>query len=336
MRNRVIFGCSGLSLLPSERDFFREAQPWGFILFGRNIGDREQVRRLVADLREAVGGDPAPVLIDQEGGRVARLKAPGWSSRPPQGVFGALHGRVPDAAREAAYLNSRLIAFDLTELGVNVDCLPLLDVPAAGAHDIIGDRAFSNQPSVVIELGRAVMEGLLDGGVLPVMKHIPGHGRAGADTHLELPHVAASADELSTGDFVPFRSLNTCPMAMTAHVVYDAIDPSRPATISPRVILKVIREEIGFEGLLMTDDLSMQALSGSIAARTKAALFAGCDVVLHCNGVSAEMEAVMAEMKPLDGMALKRAEAALGHLKGPGGFDCQAAESRLKELLAAT
>jgi len=334
MRNRVIFGCSGPVLEAVERDFFRAAQPWGFILFGRNIVDREQVHTLVQALRETIGDARAPVLIDQEGGRVARLKAPHWKPRPPQSVFGALHETAPEPAQEAAYLNARLIAYDLAEIGINVDCLPVLDVPVPGAHDVIGDRAFASDPLVVTAMGRAVMAGLTEGGVLPVMKHIPGHGRAGCDTHLELPHVTASLDELSTTDFVTFRGLNTCPMAMTAHVVYDAIDPNRPATTSPRV-LKVIREEIGYQGLLMTDDLSMEALSGPISARAKAALFAGCDVVLHCNGSRTEMEEVMAEVKPLEGVSLKRAEAALGQLTEPCGFDPRAAEERLKELLAA-
>lgn len=335
MRNRVIFGCSGPVLEPGERDFFREAQPWGFILFGRNIHDRAQVQALIADLRAAVDDPKAPVLIDQEGGRVARLKVPHWNARPPQAVFGKLYESAPDTAREAAYLNARLIAYDLAELGITVDCLPVLDVPVAGAHDVIGDRAFAQDPTAVIELGRAVIEGLLEGGVLPVMKHMPGHGRAGCDSHLDLPHVSVTADELSATDFVPFRSLNHCPIAMTAHVVYDALDPNRPATLSPRVVVKVIREEIGYEGLLLTDDLSMQALSGSLAARAKAALFAGCDVLLHCNGGRPEMEEVMSEMKPLEGVHLKRAETALGHLGEPGGFDPFAAEARLKELLAA-
>ena len=334
MRNRVIFGCSGPVLGAGERDFFRAAQPWGFILFGRNIETREQVRRLVQDLRETVSDPSAPVLIDQEGGRVARLKSPHWHSRPPQAVFGTLYEKAPDTSREAAYLNARLIAYDLNEIGITVDCMPVLDVPVPGAHDVIGDRAFGKEPSVVIELGRAVIEGLMDGGVLPVMKHIPGHGRSQCDTHLELPHVGASITELSTTDFVTFRSLNTCPMAMTAHVVYDAIDTSRPATLSPRMILKVIREEIGYEGLLMSDDLSMQALSGTISARAKAAQFAGCDVVLHCNGSRAEMDEVMAEAKPLEGAPQKRAEAALALLREPGGFEPQTAEERLKALLS--
>jgi beta-N-acetylhexosaminidase len=334
MRKRVIFGCSGPVLEPSERDFFRDVEPWGFILFGRNVETKEQVRALTDALRETVGDASAPVLIDQEGGRVARLKPPVWNKRPPQGVFGTLHGEDPQRASEAAYLNARLIAADLAEIGVNVDCLPVLDVPVAGAHDVIGDRAFSTDPSVVIDIGRAVMDGLTEGGVLPVMKHAPGHGRAGCDTHHDLPHVTASREQLSAADFVTFRSLAHCPMAMTAHVVYDAIDPKRPATLSPRVIREVIRGEIGYQGLLMTDDLSMSALSGPLSARAKAALFAGCDVVLHCNGGMDEMKDVALEAKPLEGEWLKRAETALGQLLRPADFDRFAAEGRLKELLA--
>jgi beta-N-acetylhexosaminidase len=333
MRARVIFGCSGKVLEEAEKDFFRDVQPWGFILFGRNIGSREQVRALVASLRETVGG--APVLIDQEGGRVARLRPPVWREYPAAARFGAVYAKSHEAAAEATYLNARLIAADLSELGIDVDCLPVLDVPAAGSHDIIGDRAFSSDPAAVIELGRAAIQGLLEGGVLPVMKHAPGHGRAGADSHLALPRVSASAEELSASDFVTFRSLNHCPMAMTAHVVYDAIDPQRPATTSPKVIRDVIRGEIGFEGLLMTDDLSMEALSGRISARAKAALFAGCDIVLHCNGKMGEMKEVAGEAKPLEGAALKRAEHACGQLTAPVSFDPADAQARLEELFAA-
>jgi beta-N-acetylhexosaminidase len=335
MRTRVIFGCSGLVLEAAERDFFRDVRPWGFILFGRNVRDREQVRALVNALRDTVDDAQAPVLIDQEGGRVARLKPPEWRQRPPQARFGTLHSASAQTAGEAAYLNARLIAADLSDLGINVDCLPVLDIPAPGAHDVIGDRAFASDPTTVIELGRAVIQGLMDGGVLPVMKHVPGHGRAGADTHLQLPHVTATAEELSATDFVTFRSLNTCPLAMTAHVVYDAIDPNRPATTSPRVIRDVIRGEIGYQGLLMTDDLSMEALSGPISARAKAALFAGCDVVLHCNGRMEEMKDVAAEAKPLEGLSQQRASDALSHLIAPVSFDRTVAEARLDELLAA-
>ena len=332
-RSRAIFGCAGTTLGVEERDFFRETRPWGFILFARNIADPDQVRGLVAALRETVGDPAAPVLIDQEGGRVARLKPPHWKDRPAALRFAELHNTAPEEAREAAYLNARLIAQDLVALGINVDCVPVLDVPVEGAHDIIGDRAYGSDPSVIIDLWRAVIEGMIEGGVLPVMKHIPGHGRAGADSHLALPRVSTPADELSASDFVTFRSLNHCPIAMTAHVVYEAIDAQRPATTSPKLIRDVIRGEIGFEGLLMSDDLSMEALSGSLDHRAKASLFAGCDVVLHCNGNIAEMREIATELKPLEDIHLKRADAALAHLSAPEEFDIQAAEARLAALL---
>jgi beta-N-acetylhexosaminidase len=336
MRTRAIYGCAGLVLGEEERAFFRDVQPWGFILFARNIQDRAQVHALVDSLRAITGDALTPVLIDQEGGRVARLKPPGWKARLPAATFGELYSAHHEAALEAVYLNARLIAHDLTEIGINVDCLPLLDVPVAGADNVIGDRAFASDPAAVIDLGRAQMEGLLEGGVLPIMKHIPGHGRAGADSHHELPRVATEAEELSATDFVTFRSLDTCPMAMTAHVVYEAIDPQRPATTSPKVIRDVIRGEMGFDGLLISDDLSMNALDGPLPARTKAALFAGCDVVLHCNGKMEEMREVATEVKPLDGLVEKRAAHALSLLVTPEAFDPVAAEARLTELLGAS
>jgi len=334
MRSRAIYGCAGLSLSTDERDFFRAVQPWGFIVFARNIADPDQLRALVQSLRETVDDETAPVLIDQEGGRVARLKPPHWKERPAAGRFGALYTSDRDAAREAVYLNARLIAHDLREVGINVDCLPVLDVPVDGADAIIGDRAFARDPATIIDLGRAAIEGLIEGGVLPVMKHIPGHGRATADSHLALPRVATGPEELSATDFVTFRSLNHCPMAMTAHVVYDAIDAQRPATTSPKVIRDVIRGQMSFDGLLMSDDVSMNALSGPLSVRTKAALFAGCDVVLHCTGKLEEMREVAEEAKPLEGMALKRAQAALLHLRTPDPFDADAANARVDALLS--
>ena len=336
MRSRAIYGCAGPALTPGERSFFCDVRPWGFILFGRNVVTPGQVRNLVIALRETVNDAAAPILIDQEGGRVARLTPPQWHARPPAARFGALYGSDPERAREATYLNARLIAHDLTGLGINVDCLPVLDVPVAGADAIIGDRAFASDPATVIDLGRAQMQGLLEGGVLPVMKHIPGHGRAGADSHLALPKVSATAAELSASDFVTFRSLDTCPIAMTAHVVYDSIDPQRPATTSPKVIRDVIRGEIGFDGLLMSDDLSMKALEGPLSARARSALFAGCDLVLHCNGDMDEMKDVASEAKELEGQSLKRSQAALAHLSLPDpGFDPAGVEARLAELLGA-
>ncbi len=336
MSSRAIFGCAATSLSVAEKSFFREVQPWGFILFARNISDAGQVKALVQELRDAVGDKTAPVLIDQEGGRVARLKPPHWHARPAAARFGILHNANPEAAREAVYLNARLIAHDLAGLGINIDCQPVLDVPAPGAHDVIGDRAFSTDPATVITLGKAQIEGLMDGGVLPVMKHIPGHGRAGSDSHLDLPHVSASVEELSASDFVTFRSLDNCPMAMTAHVVYESIDPQRPATTSPKVIRDVIRGEIGFDGLLMSDDLSMKALDGPLSVRAKQALFAGCDLVLHCNGDMDEMREVASEVTELKGLSLKRSRHALAHLSAPAQFDPATVEARLAALLGAS
>jgi beta-N-acetylhexosaminidase len=331
----AIYGCEGAELTSAERDFFREVQPFGFILFARNCAEPEQIRALCAALRETVGKAAAPILIDQEGGRVARLKPPHWRVRPPARRFGEIFEQDAERGRESAYLCARLIAHELTELGINVDCAPVLDVPVPGAHDIIGDRAFSTDPAEVIELGRAALDGFLDGGVLPVIKHIPGHGRATADSHLALPRVSASADELSAHDFVTFRGLNHAPLAMTAHVVYEAIDPQRPATTSSKIIHRIIRGEIGFDGLLMSDDLSMAALAGPFGERMKSALFAGCDIVLHCNGRLDEMREIAGAAKPLSGPALRRADAALSHLRAPAPLDIERAEARLDELVGA-
>jgi beta-N-acetylhexosaminidase len=334
MRTRAIYGCSGVSPTDAELAFFASAKPWGFILFARNIADRAQLRTLTRALREAVDDERAPILIDQEGGRVARLKSPHWPERPSAATFGAIYGFDAVAAREAVYLNARLIAHDLEEVGINVNCAPLLDVPVEGADPVIGDRAFGRDPAQIIDLGRAFIEGLVEGGVLPVMKHIPGHGRASADSHVALPRVSSSVEELSATDFVTFRSLNHCPLAMTAHVVFEAVDPQRPATTSPKVIRDVIRGEIGFDGLLISDDISMGALSGPISARTRAALFAGCDVVLHCDGNMTEMEQVAGEARAFEGAALRRADHVLAQLDQVGPFDREAAQTRLLELLS--
>ncbi len=308
----VIYGCAGLTLSDEEKRFFAAADPLGFILFSRNVDNPQQVRRLVDELRATVGRR-APVLIDQEGGRVQRLKPPHWRKRPPMVVFGRLAARDLPLARRAAGLNARLMAADLAELGIDVDCAPLLDVPVPGAHDIIGDRAFGHDPMLVADLGRAVMDGLLDGGVMPVIKHVPGHGRALVDSHLDLPVVNTDAATLAGQDFMPFRCLRDAPWAMTAHVVYKAYD-EKPATTSRRVIEEVIRGVIGCEALLLSDDLSMKALKGDFGDRTVASLDAGCDVVLHCNGAMDEMRAIDAAMRPLDEAAeerLARADAML-------------------------
>lgn len=324
-----IFGCAGPRLSADEAAFFAEVNPWGFILFKRNVETPDQVRRLTDALRACVGRPDAPILIDQEGGRVQRLGPPHWPVYPPGRAYGTLAGNDPLLRREITRLGARLIAHDLAALGINVDCVPVLDVPQAGAHDIIGDRAYGQTPEEVAYLGRAAAEGLIAGGVLPIIKHIPGHGRALADSHLDLPVVDASREALSSVDFAPFRVLSDMPMAMTAHVVYAVIDPRRPATTSRRAIREVIRGEIGFSGLLMSDDLSMKALSGDFAERTRASLAAGCDVVLHCNGDMAEMKPIAEACRPLSGLSRRRAEAALARLaRNPEPFDVEEGRAR--------
>lgn len=329
-----IVGCSGLELTPDERAFFRGADPWGFILFRRNIDSPEQVQALTGALRETVGRTDAPILIDQEGGRVQRMGPPHWRRYPA----GRAYGRLTDdplMQREMARLGARLIAHDLLSVGVNVDCLPVLDVPAPGAHDIIGDRAYADDPRLIAILGRAAAEGLLAGGVLPVVKHIPGHGRAGADSHEALPVVDTSRDELEKIDFEPFRVLADMPLGMSAHVVYTAIDRDQPATTSRKVIDDAIRGSIGFDGLLMSDDLSMKALSGSLRERAAAALAAGCDIALHCNGKLDEMEAVAEAASVLSGSSRRRAENALARLRHtPEPLDPVDAHARLTASLA--
>jgi beta-N-acetylhexosaminidase len=325
----AILGCAGTTLTAEEAAFFRDVKPWGFILFKRNIADPNQVRALTAALRETVGRPDAPILIDQEGGRVARLQPPHWKKYPPGRAYGALVANDPLVAREITRLGARLIAHDLLSLGINVDCVPVLDVPDPKGHEIIGDRAYGDTPEQVATLGRAAAEGLLAGGVLPIIKHIPGHGRAMSDSHLELPVVKAKLAELDARDFAPFRVLSDMPMAMTAHVVYTAIDRARPATTSKKAIKKIIRESIGFDGLLMSDDLSMKALSGDFKQRAKDSLAAGCDVVLHCNGDMAEMKAVMSGVGKLSREARRRVQAVMGRLvKVPEPLDVDAARAR--------
>ncbi len=331
-----IAGCAGPVLTAGEQAFFRESRPWGFILFRRNIESPEQVRRLTDALRDCLGRDDTPILIDQEGGRVQRLAPPHWPKYPAGAAFARARLNDPLHLREMVRLSAMLMARDLTALGINVDCLPVLDVPVSGAHDVIGDRAYGQDAAQVAVLGRAAAEGLLAAGVLPVMKHVPGHGRAGADSHLALPVVKASRRQLAGQDFLPFRINADLPAAMTAHVVYTAIDPEQPATTSRKVVRSIIRRQIGFDGLLMTDDLSMKALSGSFRAKTEAALAAGCDIALHCNGVMEEMSAVAEGAPILSGKAKRRAEAALGRLKHvPEPFDPVDARARLDAMLAA-
>lgn len=325
----AILGCLGPVLTAEEQAFFAEADPWGFILFARNIETPDQIRALTDALRDAVGRD-APVLIDQEGGRVARLRPPQWRDwMPPLDQMSVVGSKNQ---RRAMALRYRIIAAELRALGIDVNCAPMLDVVTPASHEIIRNRCYGEDPETVAEMGRAVADGLLAGGVLPIIKHIPGHGRAGMDSHLELPVVDADRETLAASDFLPFARLADLPMAMTAHIVYPAIDPDTCATLSPKVI-EVIRRDIGFEGLLMTDDLSMQALSGDFGSRTRSALAAGCDMILHCNGEPAEMSAILAETPALAGDAKRRADAALACRTQPDPFDPDQAEADFNALI---
>ena len=305
----IIFGCSGTVLSDEERGFFADADPLGFILFQRNCDNPEQVRALVASLRDALHRSDAPVLIDQEGGRVQRLKPPHWRDAPAASHFADLFDTDKVRALEAVSLNSRLIAHEMTELGISIDCAPVLDLPQPGADLIIGDRAYGNDPAKISALAMAACEGFLTGGVLPVIKHIPGHGRANVDSHKALPCVDADMDTMVASDFAPFKDLSAMPWAMTAHVLYKELDEDKPATMSAKVI-KMIRRDIGFDGVLLSDDLSMQALDGSFKYRTAGALAAGCDVALHCNGDMAEMLQVASGCIPLSDQAMDRIEKA--------------------------
>jgi beta-N-acetylhexosaminidase len=331
----VIFGCAGIALSAHERAFLSDVQPWGLILFKRNVVDRAQIQRLTSDFREIVGREDAAVLVDQEGGRVQRLGPPHWPSYPTAASF--LRINDPHQRRDAIRLGARLIAHDLISVGITVDCLPVLDVPVAGANAVIGDRAYGFDPASVGVAGRAAAEGLIAGGVLPVMKHVPGHGRATVDSHLSLPKVEADRRSLSAQDFAPFRMLTDMPLAMTAHVVFTAIDARRPATLSRRVLKEVVRGEIGYDGLVMTDDLSMRALEGSFSERTRRAYAAGCDIVLHCNGNPDEMQSVASAARPLTGKALRRAKAALARIAhAPEPLDPVDGRARFEQLLAGT
>ncbi len=329
----AIFAPAGAVLGTSEKSFFAEADPAGFILFARNCDSPDQIRRLTSELRACVGRGDAPILIDQEGGRVARLKPPHWPARRAGPRFGDLARRDMNAAIEATELNSRLIADDLHALGLDVDCIPLLDVPAPNAHDIIADRAFGTDPEIVAALGQAVCRGLTAGGVAPVIKHMPGQGRATADSHERLPVVDAPRAELDEVDFAPFRALRGAPWGMTAHVVYRDIDETEPATTSSVIIGDIIRGEIGFDGVLLTDDLGMSALGGGFGDRAAKCIAAGCDIVLHCSGDAAEMRAVADAVDALSEPAAARLERAIASCARPQPFDRAAADRRLAVLL---
>ena len=334
MTSAAIYGCAGHRLTAEEKAFFSDVRPWGFILFRRNVDSPEQLRALTDELRDCIGGDAnTPILIDQEGGRVQRMGPPHWPKYPPGDAFLKVTND-PFAARELARLGGRLMAHELKEVGINVDCAPVLDVPVPGAHDIIGDRAYARDPETVAQLGRAVAEGLLAGGVLPVIKHMPGHGRAFADTHKELPTVHADLETLDSWDFAPFKALSDMPIGMTAHIIFTAIDRKHPATQSKKAI-RMIRERLGFNGLLLSDDLVMNALSGTLTERAEKSLKAGCDLVIHWNGVLDEMRQVAEGTGKLKGGAKRRADASLARIvHTPEPLDYREARDRFDAMLA--
>ena len=329
-------GCLGYSLTADEIAFYRDERPWGFIIFLWNIDEPAQVQDLCASFRDAVGDPNAPILIDQEGGRVRRLQPPHWQNYPSAAALADLYKDNPEDSIRAVWLMSRLHAFDLLKLGVTINCLPVLDVQLPSAHDSIGDRSYGRDPHMVAKLGRAACDGLLAGGVMPVIKHMPGQGRSKLDSHLELPVVEATLAELEASDFIPFKALSDVSMAMTAHIVYQDLDPNCPATTSSMIISQIIREKIGFDGLLMSDDVSMNALSGDCGERSKSVFDAGCDVVLHCNGKMDEMQLVAENSPELSGKSLERA---INAMKGVGQCDAsdeQALRAEFAELVAKT
>ncbi|WP_284758459.1 beta-N-acetylhexosaminidase [Agrobacterium sp. fls2-241-TYG-188a] len=330
----MILGCSGLTLTQDEIALYKAERPWGFILFGRNIGDAQQITDLVASMRDAVGRPDAPVLIDQEGGRVQRIRPPLLQSYPNAQALGEIYLRDKAQGLRAAWLMSRLHAFDLMKFGINVDCLPVLDVPVEGASNVIGNRAYGFDPALVAAMGQAAADGLKAGGMLPVMKHMPGHGRGLVDSHHELPVVDVSIDDLDAHDFVPFRALNRELMAMSAHLVFTAIDAERPATTSPTVIDEIIRGRIGFDGLLISDDSSMNALKGTLGERAANIVAGGCDIVLHCNGVMSEMLEVVKEVPVLSGKALERVRAVETGFPAVDGSDEAALRDEFNAMLA--
>lgn len=334
MRKALITGLAGTVLTDDECRFLSAVKPCGIILFARNCQSHEQIRSLISAAKEAVGETDLLVLIDQEGGRVQRIRPPLGRALPPAAAYANLYQSDPEGACRAATSVARLMAEDLSALGINCDCAPVLDVPVPGSHDIIGDRAYGATPAQVAALGRAVADGFLAQGMLPVIKHIPGHGRATKDSHLDLPVVTASRAELAETDFEPFRLLSDLPAGMTAHVVFTDIDPDYPASISQKVTQEVIRDQIGFDGFLMSDDLSMKALSGSMRERAGAVIAAGSDVVLHCNGDFAEMQDAAAGAPLLEGKALERFTAAVAVTERRDSFEAAAAEAELGQVLA--
>jgi beta-N-acetylhexosaminidase len=336
MRAAYITGLAGLTLTADEASLLARTAPAGLILFARNCDTPEQVRRLVADARAAIGADDALVLIDQEGGRVQRLRPPHWRTLPSGAHIARLAATDSKRGAIAARQIARLTAADLCALGINTNCVPVLDVPQPGSHAVIGDRAYGVDPNAIAKLGRAVADGCLAGGVLPVIKHIPGHGRATADSHFDLPVVTATRGELAAADFAPFKALADLPVAMTAHVVYAAIDPNAPASTSAKAHREVIRGHIGFDGLLMSDDLGMKALRGTFEDRAAAVLRAGSDLVLHCSGNFEEMTAVASAVPALEGRGLDRFRRAVAAIGQHQPFVMAEAEACLAEVLSLT
>ncbi|WP_342242168.1 beta-N-acetylhexosaminidase [Inquilinus sp. OTU3971] len=333
MSKAILFGCAGPVLTAEERLFFRDADPLGFILFRRNCEMPDQLAALVADLRDAVGRH-APVMIDQEGGRVARLRPPHWPGFPAAGRFGALWSVDSDAAEAAARANATAIALTTGAAGIDIVAAPVLDLDLPGAdRTVVGDRAFSGDPAVVARLGRAVAEGLLDGGALPVIKHLPGHGRSRVDSHVALPLVEADLETLERTDFAPFRDLAGLPWGMTGHLVFTALDPDHPVTQSPTAIRDAVRGRIGFDGVLCSDDLSMGALSGSLPGRAERALAAGCDLALHCNGDLAEMRAIAAAVPAIGSETAARLARAETWRRPASDHPVESYLERVRELL---
>jgi beta-N-acetylhexosaminidase len=330
----LITDIAGTVLTADERAFFRDADPWGSAIFARNVETPAQLLALADSFRDAVGRADAPIFVDQEGGRVRRLRPPHWPDYPPAAVFGRLYDIEPELGLRAAWLGARLMAADLLAVGITVDCIPVCDVPVAGADNIIGDRAYGTTPAKVAALAAAAAAGAMEGGVLPVFKHLPGHGRAPVDSHKALPVVATDRRTLESTDFAAFKPLAGLPMGMTAHVVYSAIDPVQPATTSVTMVRDVIRGTIGFDGLLMSDDITMEALAGTLAERSRASLAAGCDVVLHCNGSLAQRIEVAGAVPPLSGDAARRADAALAARREPSAIDLAQARAEFAALLA--
>lgn len=339
MNNKAcILSVAGPDLLRDEAALFAEHKPWGVILMGRSCQNRLQISQLVEDVWDAVGREIL-IFIDQEGGRVARLKAPEWPLFPTGQTYGDLYDQDRQKGLEAIWLGYRLIAHELAAMGIHADCAPVCDIPQPGAHDVIGDRAFGTTPEKVGALAKAALKGLEDGGVAGVIKHIPGHGRSMADSHMELPRVTADENELAS-DFAAFTAVNDAPMAMTAHIAYDHFDAGKAATVSQAMIHEVIRGRIGFDGLLMTDDLGMQALGGSLTDRAHASIEAGCDVLLHCSGFLKEPDAILAEMTEvaeaapqLEGRALERAETAENASRHATAFDAEAGWEQFRQLV---